>query len=207
MDIARLEIVEYGALLYEKGLMIGTSGNISIRGEDGIMLITPSGSCKGLLTAEDLIEVRIIDGSLVKGGKPSIETPFHLTFYRDRPDVNAVVHCHPMFCTVLAVAGVPLETGLTPESLMVLGLDVPTVPYATPGTEDLAQGLKGTGRTCAFLLEKHGAITVGGSMKEAFHRMETLEFTAEMQYRLSLIEKGKPLPAGEREQILKMVKH
>lgn len=205
---ARSEIVHYGKLLYGKGLFVGTSGNISRRADDDVMLITPSGSCKGLLETADPIEVNISSGKVVGEGRPSIETPFHLAFYRERPDVKAVVHCHPMFCTVMAVTATKIVTSLTPEALMVLGKDVPMVPYATPGTEDLAGSLKGKmGQATAFLLEKHGAITTGNSMKDASHRMETLEFMAQLQYHLMRLGKVEPLPYNEAERILSMMKH
>lgn len=204
----RTEIVHYGKLLYEKGLFAGTSGNISQRAEDNVMLITPSGSCKGLLALNEIIEVEIGSGKVIGEGRPSIETPFHLAFYRERPDVSAVVHCHPMFCTVLAVAGTKIVTDLTPEALMVLGKDVPLVPYATPGSEDLARSLKGgMGQASAYLLEKHGAITTGNSMKDASHRMETLEFMAQLQFHLMRLDKVEPLPHDEAEHILSMMRH
>jgi L-fuculose-phosphate aldolase len=87
---------------------------------------------------------------------------------------------------------------------MVLGRRVPLIPYATPGTTDLAMML---GREVegadAFLLENHGAISIGKDLKDAFHRMETLEAHAELQYRLALLGKGRPLPADEVRRILK----
>ncbi len=89
---ARKELVHYGKLLYEKGLVSGLAGNISLRMEGGRMLITPSGVCKGMLEAEKLVEIDIATGEVAAGGRPSIETPFHLAFYRGRPDVGAVVH-------------------------------------------------------------------------------------------------------------------
>jgi L-fuculose-phosphate aldolase len=205
---ARSEMVNYGKLLYGKGLFVGTSGNISQRVDDDVMLITPSGSCKGLLEVTEPIEVDISSGKVIGEGRPSIETPFHLAFYQERPNVNAVVHCHPMFCTVLAVAGTKIVTSLTPEALMVLGKDVPMVPYATPGTADLAGSLKDNmGQASAFLMEKHGAIATGSSMKDASHRMETLEFMAQLQYHLMRLGKVEPLPYNEAERILSMMKH
>jgi L-fuculose-phosphate aldolase len=81
---------------------------------------------------------------------------------------------------------------------------VPLIPYATPGTDDLAvmlgRELEGTD---AFLLESHGAIAVGKGLKDAFHRMETLEAHAELQYRLALLGKGRPLPEDEVRRILR----
>jgi L-fuculose-phosphate aldolase len=201
---ARKELVHYGELLYERGLVTGLSGNISQRLEGDRMIITPSGTCKGMLDVERLVEIDLGTGTILSGGKPSIETPFHLAFYRGRPDVGAVVHTHPEFCTVLALAGERLRPALTPESLLYLGGDIPLIPYSTPGTEDLARSIGGPmSWSNACLLEKHGAITVGRDMREAFHRMEALEFLAKLQFRLGVIGGGEDLPADEVARILK----
>ena len=198
----REALVRYGALLYERGLVKGTSGNVSLRSH-GTVLITPSGSCKGHLAPEDLLEVDLETGSVQGMGRSSIETPFHLALYRHRQEVGAVVHCHPLYGTILAVAGIPLRTDLTPEGLLVLGVDVPLVPYETPGTKELAEQLhKGMGTAKACLLERHGALTVGKDLKEAFHRMESLEFNAELQYRLMALGKERALPEKEVRRIL-----
>ncbi len=202
MRQAKRDVVHYGRLLYERGLASGTGGNISARVGD-MMIITPSGACKGMLDPTELVTVEITSGKPLSG-RPSMETPFHLTVYRERADVHGVVHVHPRFCTVLACAGVEVTPGLTPEGLMVLGRRVPTVPYATPGSDDLAEALKTEVRNGdAFLLEAHGAITVGADLKDAYHRMETLEFHAELQYRLLMMGKGRPLPETEIRYILK----
>lgn len=202
MKQAGMDVVRYGRLLYEKGLTNGTGGNISARVGD-MMVITPSGSCKGILDQNELVTVDIVSGKAVSG-KPSMETPFHLTVYRNRPDVKGVVHVHPRFCTVLACASVPVDPALTPEGLMVLGRRVPLIPYATPGSDDLAMMLgREVESADAFLLESHGAIAVGKELKDAFHRMETLEAHAELQYRLALLRKGRPLPEEEVRRILR----
>jgi L-fuculose-phosphate aldolase len=197
-----MDVVRYGRLLYEKGLTTGTGGNISARVED-VMIITPSGTCKGMLDPTELVTVDIASGKAT-GGRPSMETPFHLTVYREREDVNGVVHVHPRYCTVLACAGMEVNPGLTPEGLMVLGRRVPLVPYATPGSLELAESLRKEVRNAdAFLLENHGAIAVGKDLKDAYHRLETLEFHAELQYRLTQLGKGGPLPEAEIRRILK----
>ena len=201
---ARSTIVEYGELLYWKGLTVGTAGNISARGEDGTMLITPTSTCKGMLSADGIVTIDIKDGKVLGEGRPSIETPFHLAFYRARPEINAVIHTHPVYCTALAVKGIKIQPEMTPEGLLVLGKEVPTVPYATPGTDDLAEALSGSLKTSdAFILEKHGAIAVGRSMGEAFHRMETLEFMAQLQFNLSALGGAEPLTNDEIGRILK----
>ncbi|MGD0818014.1 MAG: class II aldolase/adducin family protein [Methanomassiliicoccales archaeon] len=200
----RKEIVDFGKMLYQKGLTVGTAGNISAMAGKDTILITPSGTCKGMLSEDQMVTVSIKDGEVLHGGRPSIETPFHLAFYRARPEVRAVIHTHPVYCTALAVNGLKIQPALTPEGLMVLGRDVPLVPYATPGTDDLAHVLSEALKTSdAFLLEKHGAITVGRNMTEAFHRMETLEFMAQLQFNLQALGKAEPLPDDEVDRILK----
>ena len=202
MKQAGMDVVRYGRLLYEKGLTNGTGGNISARVGD-TMVITPSGTCKGMLDPTELVTVDIATGTAT-GGRPSMETPFHLAVYRQRPDVRGVVHVHPRFCTALACAGVSVDPALTPEGLMVLGRRVPTIRYATPGSGNLAQGLEAElPGANVFLLESHGAIAVGTDLKDAFHRLETLEFHAELQYRLMLLGRGGPLPEDEVKRILR----
>jgi L-fuculose-phosphate aldolase len=203
-------LIQFGKMLYDRKLTVGTAGNISAKLDPETMVITQSGTCKGLLTEESLVEVSIKDGKVLSKGRPSIETPFHLTFYQSRPDVNAVVHTHPIYCTSFACSGRKIMSDLTPEGLLVLGKEVPMVRYATPGTEDLAIALKDSmGTANAFLLEKHGAITLGKDMAEAFFRMETLEFMAELQYCIynysseRIVNKLRPLSKVEAERILK----
>jgi L-fuculose-phosphate aldolase len=204
IETARREIVEYGKLLYGKGLTVGTAGNISLRGEGRTMLITPTNTCKGMLEEGRLVLIDLEDGKVLGGGRPSIETPFHMALYRARPDINAVIHTHPVHCTALAVKGIGIQPGLTPEGLLVLGREVPMVPYATPGTDDLAKVLsKTSGNAAALLLEKHGAITVGKDMAEAFHRMETLEFMAQLQFNLHVLGGAGALPEDEICRVLK----
>ena len=203
-ESSRRDIVEYGKALYQKGLTVGTAGNISARGERDTMLITPTNTCKGMLEQDRLVAINIRDGKVLSGGRPSIETPFHLAFYRARPEINAVIHTHPVYCTALAAKGIRVEPGLTPEGLRVLGREVPMVPYATPGTDDLAKALSDALRTSdSFLLEKHGAIAVGRNMAEAFHRMETLEFMAQLQFNLRILGGAEPLPDEEIGRILR----
>ncbi|HXZ24229.1 MAG TPA: class II aldolase/adducin family protein [Methanomassiliicoccales archaeon] len=189
----------YGKLLYDRKLTVGTAGNLSARSGDAIV-ITPTGVCKGLMHEYDLIRMEISTGRVTAGGRPSMETPFHLAFYRNRADVGAVIHCHPLYCTVLASAKKKLRADITPEGIMVLD-EVQTVPYATPGSEELAHNLieamqKGNG----FLLENHGAIAVGKDVAEAYYRMETMEFLAEMQVKGASTGLA-PLPEEEANRI------
>jgi L-fuculose-phosphate aldolase len=102
----------------------------------------------------------------------------HLRIYRERPDVAAVVHAHPPIATAFAVAGESLDTPVLPELIVSLG-PIALVPYATPGTESLADACQPflAGHN-ALLLANHGATTLGPSLAVAYNRMESLEHSA-----------------------------
>lgn len=197
------ELVDVGRLLYERHLTFANGGNMSVRYNDSI-LVTPSGVCKGMLSFKDMIEIEIESGKVLGERKPSMESPFHLGIYRNRPDVNAVIHCHPVSCTALAVMGKDLRTDLTPESLMVLGRTVPTISYDTPGSKGLAEKISGAlGSNTACLMQNHGALAVGKDVMDAFFRMETLEYVATLQLKCG---DAAGLPDDEIEKILAMGK-
>jgi L-fuculose-phosphate aldolase len=164
--------------LYDKGLLVSAGGNVSIRFDNGI-LITPSGRNKGSLLPEEMVKLSA-DGKVAGKGRPSIEHKFHLALYSSRNEINAVVHCHPIYCTALAVKGEKIRSDLTPEGVMLLG-DVPTVPYRTPGSDELVDEIAKISRSSAALMENHGAVTQGRTMEEACNRMEELEFQAHLQ--------------------------
>jgi L-fuculose-phosphate aldolase len=200
----RKEIVDFGRELYQKRLVSGMSGNISGRVDDKAIIITPSGHCKGHLKSFDLVRMQIADGKVTAGGKPSMETPFHLAIYRSKGDVGGVVHAHPLHCTLLACSGRTVRTDLTPEGLLYLG-KVAFVPYATPGSKELADSLQAAmmGHN-AFIMENHGAIAVGKDVPEAYYRLETLEFLAEMQVKAEGAGDVRGLKDEEIRRILSM---
>lgn len=200
----RKEIVDFGKALYQRRLITGMSGNISGRLDDEAIIITPSGHCKGNMREFDLIRMLIKDGKVTAGGKPSMETPFHLAFYRSRKDVGGVVHAHPLHCTILACSGRTVRTDLTPEGLLYLG-KVAFVPYATPGTKELAENLEAVMLAHnSFIMENHGAIAVGKDVAEAYYRLEAMEFLAEMQVMAEGAGNIKGLEEGEVRKILDM---
>jgi L-fuculose-phosphate aldolase len=196
----RSELVRYGRMMFDRGLTYATGGNISVRLDDETLLITPSGVRKGEMGADQLLVVDM-EGRVLGEGRPSIETPLHTAFYA-REDVNAVVHGHPPFCTSLAVMGEPLRTALIPEGILVLG-DVPLVPYRTPGSVDLAEVMTtagGDGK--GYLMERHGALTVGDDLERAYNRLEEMEFIAMVQVRCMCMGEAEELPEEERGRIL-----
>lgn len=178
-SFARRRLAECCHLLYDRHLTVSAGGNMSVRlGEDEI-LITPSGVNKGLISGDDLVKMDM-NGNVISGGKPSIEHKFHIGIYKENPETNAVIHCHPLYCLALAVKGEDIKSCLTPEGVLLLD-QVPTVRYETPGSQELVDAVMEYADAPAMLMAKHGAITQGRTLEEAFNRMEELEFQAHLQ--------------------------
>jgi L-fuculose-phosphate aldolase len=168
-------VCEVGRKLAARGLISGGEGNIGVRLDGGRVLVTPKGRAKGELAPDDLIEVDL-EGRVLRGaGRPSSELLMHLTVLRARPDVVAVVHAHPPVATGFATAGVSVDCDCIPEMLATVGR-VPVVPYGMTGTGELSERLAPylAGHD-ALLLANHGAVTMGGTLEQAHHRMESLE--------------------------------
>lgn len=191
-----------GQLLETRGLICATDGNLSFRDDVGGIIITAAGAHKGALTPEDLIRVDLHGNVLWGSGTPSSESAMHTVIYRTCPSVGAVVHAHPPVATAYAVSGTPLETRIMPESALLLG-EVPLVPYATPGTEDLSRSLEPyLAEHKAFLLAHHGTVTIGRSIEEAYDQMTRLEHAAKIQLLAKLLGGAKPLSEAAMAALL-----
>lgn len=175
---AREEIVRVCQRLWQAGLIAGPDGNVSVRLPDGNVLVTPSGLSKVDVRPEQLA-VLTPEGAHVAGPlHASSEVRMHLRVYRRRADVHAVVHAHPPTATAFAVAGEDFMAPVLPEVIFQMG-GVPLVPYATPGTDAVPDGLEPfLDRHDACLLANHGATTLGATLREAHQRMESLEHAA-----------------------------
>ena len=204
----REQIILVGKLMYERGLVVGLDGNISARLPDGNILVTPSGVCKGLMTADQLIVVDM-DGrkvgpetSSTRRLKPTSETLMHLEAYRQRPDVGGVVHAHPCTTIALSIAGISLADCVVPEAIVNLGL-VPTADYATPASEENVGAIRDLiGRHDGIILRRHGSLTVGEDPWQAFVRLEFLEQVARITFMLRQLGMGQALPPEEVEKLL-----
>jgi L-fuculose-phosphate aldolase len=174
----RREIVTVCRRLYDRGLIAGPDGNVSARIANDRILVTPAGMSKVDVTIDDLVELAL-DGRHVRGSRrASSEIAMHLRIYQRRSDVQAVVHAHPPTATGFAVAGESFAACVLPEVIFQVGW-VPLVPYATPGTADLADRFDPyLAQHDAFLMANHGATTVGGTLLVAHQRMESLEHSA-----------------------------
>ena len=196
---ARIQLADVCARLYNRGLTVSAGGNMSVRLNKEEILITPSGRNKGLLNEDDMIVVNMEGKPLTDNGKPSIETFMHLALYKGNPETQAVIHCHPLNCIALTMKG-KIRTDLTPEGVLLLGT-VPTIGYYTPGSKELVDAVAVHSDAKAILMERHGAITQGKNLQDAFDRMEELEFQAKLQM---LVGKCRSLPKAEIEKLSKM---
>ena len=174
----RQEVVHVCRRLWERGLIAGGDGNVSVRLGNGRILVTPAGMSKVDVEPGDLVELAPDGTQLAGARRASTEVRMHLRIYERRPDVRAVVHAHPPTATAFAVAGESFMAGVLPEIILMLG-QVPLLPYATPGTPELADRFDPyVARHDAFLLANHGATTCGGTLVLAHQRMESLEHAA-----------------------------
>jgi L-fuculose-phosphate aldolase len=180
----RREMLRVGRLIWERGFVAATDGNLSARMGADRLLVTASGVSKGFLSDEDLVVIRM-DGETVssyrgRDARPSTEIALHLEVYRQRPDVNAVVHAHPPLATAFSIAGVSLARCVIPEVIVTLG-GIPTAEYATPGTPEVPVSIRqAIGDYDAMILAHHGSLTVGDTLWEAYLRLEKVEHTAEI---------------------------
>jgi L-fuculose-phosphate aldolase len=176
----RADIVEVGRRMYARGYTASNDGNISVRLGPDRLLMTPKSVCKGFMTP-DMMCITDLEGRKLQGARdPSSEMLMHLEVYRQRPDVQAVVHAHPPTATGFAVAGIPLDRAVLAEVLTTLG-SIPIAEYATPSTKELPEAVRKYIKAHdGMLLANHGALTVGGDLYGAYFKMETIEHFAKI---------------------------
>ena len=180
-EAIRQEICEVGRLLYEHKLVAASEGNISVRLDKGEILISPSGVCKGRM--EPAMIVRCMpDGTVcaddTSGYSPSSEIGLHLRIYQERPDVAAIVHAHPPIATAFGVLHKALDGRYLPEALIGVGV-VPVCDYAPPSSAGVADNIMPyVHNHNAALMARHGAVSWGKNLWQAFDYMEELEHLA-----------------------------
>ncbi len=200
---ARKTVLEAALKMSEKGLVVGTSGNISLRlppqGERQLMTITPTSRHYDTLDIDD-IPIIDFDGKSAAGHlAPSIETPLHIGIYRARKDVNAIIHTHSIFASAAAVAGLDIPAILEDQAAL-LGGEIKLAGYALSGTpEQLANVLTALGKRNAVLLANHGAVATGRTMRDAFTAAELIEKTARVYLLALSAGKVNQLPEKARE--------
>lgn len=177
---ARREIVLYSHKVHAAGLVCATDGNLSIRLDENRVLITPSGLRKEDMYMQAPILIDMNGDPLHEDRRPSTEFKIHLEVYRVRPDVRAVIHAHPPRAIAFTLTDTPLETCLLPEVVVTMGR-VPVAPYAAPSTEALPDSIRDlVPKTDVIMMARHGSVTMGATMEEAFSKLERLEKSAEI---------------------------
>ncbi len=199
----RQEIVRVCRMLHQKNYLAATDGNVSVRLGDQVLL-TPSGVNKGMLEEDQVITVDL-DGRLLAGtGRPTSELRMHLLVYESRPDVGAVVHAHLPYATACTLAGISLLEPILPEVVITLK-GIPTAAYATPGTEEVPKAIRDFIQEFdAILLSRHGAMTMGRDVMDAYNKMEKLEHTARVILAARLQGPVSPLSASEVEKLRRL---
>ena len=197
----RADIVEVGRRMYARGYTASNDGNISVRLDQGRLLMTPKSVCKGFMTP-DMMCITDLDGKKLQGDRdPSSETLMHLEVYRQRPDVQAVVHAHPPTATGFAVAGIPLDRAVLAEVLTTLG-SIPIAEYGTPSTAELPEAVRKYIKAHdGMLLANHGAVTCGNSVFNAHFKMETIEHFAKISLVARLLGREHLLSREEVERL------
>lgn len=205
----REEFVRIGQLMHARGYVTATDGNLSARLDPERFLVTPSGLSKGFMTPDQMLvigwDARPVAGSrfgAARGLQPSSEILLHLEAYRQRPDIRAVVHAHPPIAIALSIAGIAIAPCLLPEVIVTLGT-IPTTEYATPASPEGATVIRDViANHDAVMLQRHGSVTVGSTIFEAYLKLEKLEHAADVTFKLLLLGRELPFPEGAVEKLI-----
>ena len=190
-----------GRELMNRKLSVGTWGNISIRTDKDKCLITPSGMNYQKLDPSDMVLIDF-EGEVIEGKwKPSSEKLLHCEIYKNRVDVNTIIHYHPIFSSVLSVnrANIP---ALIEDSVMLLGGEIKVTNYVFPGGIELAkEAVKALGNNNAVILANHGAVCVGKDLEKTFVACDVLEKTAQIYIFAKLLGKVNLLPDDDIKKL------
>jgi L-fuculose-phosphate aldolase len=197
----RADIVEVGRRLYARSYVASNDGNISVRLDAQRLITTPKSVSKGFMTPDMMVVVGF-DGKKISGEREaSTELPMHLEVYRNRPDVNAVVHAHPPLATGFAVAGIPLTRAVLAEVITTLG-SIPIAAYGTPSTSELPEAVRKYIKAHdGLLLANHGALTCGPDVMAAYYKMETIEHFAKISLVARTLGGENLISRGEVERL------
>jgi len=199
------EVACFMRRVYERGLTSSSGGNISLKVEKfGVILVTPAKKDKGRLRANDIVEIDLDGNVLSKNSKPTSEISIHTLIYKKRPDLKAIIHCHPTFSTSFACLDCDIITNFTPESRIILG-KVSKVKFAVPGTKSLGETIaESMSDSDVIVMENHGVLAGGKNLFEAFDKIEVLEEAAKITFITRLMGGGKILDTEALVEIDKL---
>lgn len=206
----REQLCLIGRLMHQNGYIDGASGNISVRLDGERVLMTPSGLSKAFMTPGQMIIVTL-DGMRLGPDTPenvqlhpTSETAMHLECYRQRRDVQGVVHAHPPTAVAMTIAGYDFRRCIIPEVIIMLGL-IPTTPYATPASDEDREVIAHyIANHDAIMLAHHGSLTVAGSVWEAYLRLESLEHCANILFKAEQLGGARTIPPHEVAKLLRL---
>lgn len=194
-------LVEIGKRMYDQGYVVTNDGNISLKVSENEIWVTPTGVSKGFMTPDIMVKMNLQGDILEGNAKPSSEVKMHIRVFTENPNVNAVVHAHPVCATAFAIAGIPLEDPFMVESAIGLGV-VPVARYATTGTQEVPDSIAPFCKEYGgVLLSNHGALTWGRDILQAYYRMETLENYAKTTFLVKNLGGGRLLSQNQMDEI------
>jgi len=193
----RLKLVKYGRHLLAEGLVTGPGGNISAR-LDNVIYLSPSGLAFDEMAPEDYVCMDLNTGETIAGERrPTSEYLVHLACYRKRADIAAVIHTHPRYSLALSSSGHDIKA-MFPDFHIYTRSKIPHIDYITVNTRELAMAMENVVNDAnVIVLRNHGAVALGGNLKEAYYRMASLEEGAQIQWLALMV--GKPRFLTDRE--------
>ena len=192
--------------MWIKDWVAANDGNISVRVGENEIIATPTGISKSFITPDKLVTVDM-EGNILEaneGYRPSSELKMHICCYKEREDVKAVVHAHPIAATAFAVAHKAMDMYVTIEDVITYG-SVPVTPYGTPSTNEVPDAIRPyLGEHDVLLLENHGALSMGSDLITAYYRMESLEHCAKVQAYAEIIGGAKEISRENIDTLIGM---
>lgn len=200
----RKEVASFMRRLYRQGLTTTSGGNISLRISEEIIAITPSATDKGRMKWREVGIMDIFGNNLTPDLKPSMESDMHISIFKKKSEVSAIIHAHPVFASAFTAMKCKIDTNLTAEARAILGEPL-LVPYALMGTAELAsKAAESITASDILLLENHGVLTTGDSLLQAFDKIEVLENAAKMTLITDISKKKSPLTKSRILEIEKL---
>lgn len=198
-------LAELCGKLHTLGQLAGSEGNVSLRTPTGEIVLTPSGKHKGTLRGEDMMVVDL-QGNLLEGtGKVTKEFPMHRMIYEQRPEVNCVVHSHPVYGCVYAILGQPIPEDYLLQTKLMVG-KIGVASYAPAGSQALVEEVRPHAKDCnLILLRNHGVVVCGKTIEDTLCRCETAENIAHSCLLADLMGGAKPIPGEGKTEKVKSV--
>lgn len=196
------DIINIGKNLYNKDLTVGTSGNISVKTDKGI-LITTSGSVLGNLSEKEIVLIDF-EGKEQENKKASSEKMLHVEIYKQRSDVKAIIHTHPEYLTTFACCHKTLDEPIMSENIIYFE-DIPVAPYAMPSSLELVENtVKYLKNRDVVLMANHGAIAVAENLKQAYLKMETAEYYAKVALNTKILGGARYLSQNDIQNLIRL---